>query len=261
MFGMISVDEILKSQSGELNVLALRQGAKLCELSYAPTAPTVEGFESFAFANDNAEFFCLKSDKAIFLCFRGTDSKADALKADANFHLIPFHGGLAHEGYVKHWMKCKSKVMRLIRDAKPDVSLYWLGHSLGASTAVMGITDIYLEGMRKPAGVYLYGCPRPSNEAFAKAWDDNFSGVTWSCINRADIVPVAGRKGMKNIGRIVRINHAFQAVTTPQTLAQRIKERLVNLFLSGDAKQSINSHLMSSYIESLGKICEHAKPL
>jgi len=259
----LSVSAILKTPPEVLSVLVLREAAVLAAEAYSSIAPVVDGYVTIPFTGKDAEGFAILSEKALFLIFCGTNSRADIFR-DADARLIDDPWGKIHSGFHAQWMKNKEQVFGLIDSLAQDANIYCIGHSLGSATACLCVADILLELHRKVYGLILFGTPKIGDKEYVKTWDSKFSERCWSVINGSDGVVLGPRYfTMSNIGRIVRINSANQIVLSPQTFAQRIKERIVDRVLhgSGGSAQAISDHLMKNYIASLAACCEHAPAL
>ena len=258
-----SVDEILKADPATLSVLALREAAALAAAAYSDTPPVVEGFKTIKFDSANAQGFALVSPDTLFFVPRGTDSKFDILR-DADARLIDDRWGKIHSGFHAQYLDNGRQIFNIIRNSDPKTKIYWVSHSLGSALSCLGIADVFRELGRNVTGAILFGTPKIGNKEYVKSWDAKFAARTWCVINGSDGVPLGPRYfTMANVGRIVRINSANQIVLTPQTLSQRIRERIVDRILhgSGGSAQAISDHLMVNTIASLNACCPHSKPL
>jgi len=259
-----SVSEILKADPKTVSVLALREAAALAEAAYGTAPyPDVDGFVTERFTSKTAQGYALLSPQAVFFVPRGTDSREDILR-DVDARLIDDPWGKIHSGFNAQWLDNKKQIFSIIRISDPKTKIYWCSHSLGSALSCIGIADVFRELGRRLSGAILFGTPKIGNEDYVKSWDAKFADRTWCVINGSDGVVLGPRYfTMSSVGRIVRINSANQIVLSPQTLSQRLKERVVDRILhgSGGSAQAISDHLMKNYVQNLIAVCPHAPPL
>ena len=116
-----------------------------------------------------------------FVVFRGTQTWTDWL-TDFNVTHVPAenHPGQVHRGFKMAISQVWGGILQDLSDDKP---IYFAGHSLGAALAVLAAS-------RNPyttAGVYIFGCPRPGDRCFTRAFNSRLSDV-YRHINNTDPV-------------------------------------------------------------------------
>ena len=159
--------------------------AKACQLAY--DAPNVWG------GRGQAHVACDATGR-ILVALAGTNGAGDVLD-DAKIARRDLGGGkMVHAGFDDHAMAIAAPIMAAIR-ALPPAPLLLAGHSLGAAALCLIISR---HARALPGPVYLLGCPRVGNEAFAAALDADAGPRLLRVVNRGDPVcnlppPLLGR--------------------------------------------------------------------
>lgn len=138
----------------------------------------------------DTECFLRIDGKNIIITFRGTDSKINWL---SNFcfakKTIPYGNSESnirvHCGFLENYKSIRSNIHKLIPDDSCKIIV--TGHSMGAALAVLCAVDLQYNFIHHDIEVYLFGCPRVGNAAFAKSYNKRiFKTLRVSCGN--DIV-------------------------------------------------------------------------
>ncbi len=139
-------------------------------------------FETFYDIN-GTQAFIASSKKILVVSFRGTqiDEKKDLL-TDIDIFLTTIKGDAqVHRGFVRGYNMVKNQIIQKLKTfQKKGYKLYFTGHSLGASLALLLATDV------KPTAVYTFGSPRMGDEKFVKLFENI---KVYRVVNGCDIVP------------------------------------------------------------------------
>ncbi|OQB14303.1 MAG: Lipase (class 3) [Firmicutes bacterium ADurb.Bin193] len=112
----------------------------------------------------------------LMIAFRGTDSLEDAI-TDVRFwkQTIPYNNNSSkirvHTGFINAYKSdcVRNTVWNLIT---PDIHrIVVTGHSYGAALAVLCAVDLQYNFDKIDYEVFLYGCPKVGNRAFAKSYN------------------------------------------------------------------------------------------
>lgn len=139
----------------------------------------------------DTQAFVLSTDTFILVAFRGSETPVD-LMTDVSLDLIPgTFGGELHEGFARAvdsiWAPLTAAVDRFCGDKSK--SLWFTGHSLGASLATITVARFLEERMgQRLAGLYTFGQPRTGNSRFARTFDGIFRSRTFRFVNNNDVV-------------------------------------------------------------------------
>ncbi|SAL97154.1 hypothetical protein [Absidia glauca] len=137
-----------------------------------------------------------KSQKTIFLVFRGTNSIRSAI-VDMQFlksSYPPVSGAEVHTGFYKSYVSVQKKIldtMGKLVTQYPDYSIDVSGHSLGAAQAVLATMDLFQRNNHITASntkIFTYGEPRIGNQNFA-AYVKSTKIPHTRTVHASDIVP------------------------------------------------------------------------
>lgn len=149
----------------ELSSLAYRDNQPLCHC----TSMTV-----LRERTSDTECFVRVRGDFISIVFRGTDSLIN-WKNDFRFckRVIPYDNEKTdirvHAGFLETYRAIRPRIHTLIPPGACRVMVS--GHSLGAALAVLCAVDIQYNFPHKDVEVYLFGCPRVGNRAFARSYN------------------------------------------------------------------------------------------
>ena len=120
----------------------------------------------------------------LLVAFRGTqpDQWADIL-ADVKFAQVSWDAGLVHSGFATALDDVWPSLKSLLDTLSPGRSVWFCGHSLGASLATLAA---YRYGPTH--GVWTLGSPRIGDPAFAAAFNTKVAGKAVRYVNDQDVV-------------------------------------------------------------------------
>jgi triacylglycerol lipase len=139
----------------------------------------------FAWFEDTAtdtQGFGFTFGKAVILCFRGTESKRDAM-IDAERHKIDFQiadrvVGKVHTGFKKAADAVRPQIEKFLDEESPDRRIWVTGHSLGGAIATLVTARIaHSRGPAKLGGMYTFGQPRVGNGRFKRELIEKLGGT------------------------------------------------------------------------------------
>lgn len=127
----------------------------------------------------------------VIAVFRGTKN-SDNVKTDLNFIFTScnFDGascGHVHKGFYNDYNRVRGTIkagLFAYLDSHKDITtIYTTGHSLGAAIAELAAFDLaHAVSKSRPSIKEVrsvnFGCPRPGDASFMKAWNAGFKGVT-----------------------------------------------------------------------------------
>ncbi len=135
----------------------------------------------------DTECFVRKGDHALSVTFRGTDSLTNWVhNFMAAMRSVPYNEVnpeiRVHSGFLETYRSVREQILSLVPQG--DCRILITGHSLGAALAVLCAVDIVWHFPHKDVEVYLFGCPRVGNKAFAKSYDKRvFKTLRVTCGN------------------------------------------------------------------------------
>ncbi|KAI8342284.1 lipase [Chlamydoabsidia padenii] len=144
----------------------------------------------------NGYIITSKSQKTIFLVFRGTNSIRSAI-VDLQFiksRYPPVNGAEVHTGFYNSYLSVQDKVVTTMNKLfiqYPDYKIDVSGHSLGAAQAVIACMDLFQRNTHvtpSNTAIYTYGEPRVGNQNFA-AYVKSTGIPKIRTVHAADIVP------------------------------------------------------------------------
>eukprot|EP00884_Botryococcus_braunii_P020513 jgi/Botrbrau1/7145/Bobra.0143s0021.4 len=217
----------------------------------------------------------------LLVSFRGTVNKAN-VKQDLQAWLVDhpprrsswFTRPQVHAGFLKAWTKLKlevmdrcDKILKMTPGGKERL-LIITGHSLGGAIATLAAYD--LASLCKPAAmnVYVYGCPRTGNHAFANDYRIKVPN-TWQVMTDRDIIPRTGKMVciFKHVGCFAYINKQGDLRVRPSyvdmrlevlTRSRRVKEHLCEAYrqamVAVSPQVSSISMIMRAMRSALGKV-------
>ncbi|KAI8332678.1 Alpha/Beta hydrolase protein [Chlamydoabsidia padenii] len=145
----------------------------------------------------NGYIITSKSQKTIFLVFRGTNSIRSAI-VDLQFIKSKYppvdNGAEVHTGFYQSYLSVQKKVvttMDKLFTQYPDYKIDVSGHSLGAAQAVIATMDLFQRFTHispSNTNLYTYGEPRVGNQKFA-AYVKSTGIPKIRTVHSSDIVP------------------------------------------------------------------------
>lgn len=122
------------------------------------------------------QYFLRRTGDTLTISFRGSNEDED-WKTNLNFHkkTVPYgnHGSpiRVHRGFLEAY-KSRGVRDRLHRVMTPDIRQVRItGHSYGAALAVLCAVDLEYNFADRDYEVFLFGCPRVGNGAFARSYN------------------------------------------------------------------------------------------
>ena len=138
----------------------------------------------------DTECFLRKRKDLVIISFRGTDS-ATNWKYNLKFwkKAIPYDNFSSkirvHSGFLATYKSVREKIHEKIPENSCKIII--TGHSLGGAAAILCAVDLQYNFKKKDIEVYVYGCPRVGNGAFARSYNRRVF-KTLDFINGNDIV-------------------------------------------------------------------------
>ncbi len=149
----------------ELSASAYHDTVSLCPFS---TLTVIEN------TSTDTECFVCNKNNHVTITFRGTDSGKNWL---SNFMFcqktVPYNNTdtdiRIHRGFSEAYTSVRRKIHALLPQGACKVTV--TGHSLGGALALLCAVDIEYNFPEKDISVYVFGCPRVGNAAFAKSYN------------------------------------------------------------------------------------------
>lgn len=152
---------------------------KMLELSggaYSDLQPVCKTMKVELIENKNTDTECFVRiiGNNVIIAFRGTDSKINWI---SNFcfekKIIPYGNSdsniRVHRGFLENYKSIRQTIHKMIPHNSCKITV--TGHSLGAALAVLCAIDLQYNFENHDIEVYLFGCPRVGNAAFAKSYN------------------------------------------------------------------------------------------
>lgn len=162
--------------------------------------------ETTFFDKDGIQCALLESEDPnhgfVIVVFRGTSDVTDWIK-NVDVNLVDWEGaGQVHRGFYKGLLRVWTKLEKKL--ATEERPVFYCGHSLGGALAILAAAKAKV----KPVAVYVYGCPRVGDAAFA----ESMAGIMiYRVENHLDIVttipPSIKRFEYVHIGQSCYIAH------------------------------------------------------
>jgi triacylglycerol lipase len=256
----------LRKSSSLPTVQALR-AAKLASAAYEPWEKCKEiceaqGFNRFEYFDDgNVQAFVAANSLEMVYCFAGTNEIADwATNLDLHKRLFIDVRNLflrmkVHSGFLKATESIREQMYFLMVDwFRPGMKLTGVGHSYGAAICTL---FTYKLALGNPE-VFLFGCPRVGNKAFAKEYNLRHGNKTWRIVNANDCVSRVPpwRWGFRHIGRVAYLDWRGRLRSEPSFLRRgwnQIVGRIHKLWTLRILFSGVSDHGMGAYIRKLSK--------
>lgn len=186
-----------------------------CELAYQPEPAARESFrtklglDARLVAFDNTQAYVATNDAAVVVAFRGSENPAtldgvkDWLLTNAdNFLVLPEGrigtdfaaagvGARFHEGFMGALAELWDPLYAAVDAAQKakERPLWVTGHSLGGALALLAAWRFQQQFLAVHA-VHTFGAPMVGNEAAAAAFQREFPGRIFRCVDPLDVVPL-----------------------------------------------------------------------
>ena len=150
---------------------------ELSSLAYHDDQPMCGSIPRLIFdKKTDTEVYMRVHGREVVIIFRGTDSPVNWMH-NLMFckRVIPYgapDGRIrVHGGFLETYRSVRDAILAHLPEEQCRVTV--TGHSLGAALAVLCAADIRNVYPHKDIEVYLFGCPRVGNKAFADAYNKN----------------------------------------------------------------------------------------
>lgn len=152
----------------------------------------IMGLPSLTFAAKNISGCVTPIGDEAYVSFEGSNDTVDYLM-DAFFFKAPYKQdgkvrGAVHTGFMVAWDRVKEDVFECIEKVDPNKEKVYtcIGHSLGASLAVLLMDDLVSRGY-KIKDCYTAGAPRMGGLSAVKWFESRFT--IYRFVNNFDLVP------------------------------------------------------------------------
>lgn len=159
-----------------INKPKLMEMLELSSISYKDNMPACKHlfYEIIENKASDTECFIRKSGDEILIIFRGTDSGINwANNLIFCKKAIPYGNTdtkiRVHSGFLKSYISVRDQIRTHI--PKDTCKIRITGHSLGAALAVLCAVDLQYNFKNADIEVFLFGCPRVGNTAFARSYN------------------------------------------------------------------------------------------
>lgn len=152
--------------------------AEYAGIAYQAVQPEHSNISLKVIDDPQTDIQCIlrQDGKTLCISFRGTDSFKDLI-ADARFwkKKIPYNnpdsGIRVHSGFIDRYKKTQIRNCILSCITPKIEKIQLTGHSYGAALAVLCAVDLQYHFSKKDYEVFLFGCPRVGNRAFAASYN------------------------------------------------------------------------------------------
>ncbi len=158
----------------KVNYEILENALVKCAQIYNGCVPFLSG-DTFSWRN-TTEYCVNITENLVTIVFRGTDSKAEWTSNLAFCRKkLPYGNAkshvMVHSGFIDAYNNefVRTRIHKLIPDKRCRVIVS--GHSRGAALAALCAVDLQYNFPYLDIAVYLFGCPRVGNKAFAKSYN------------------------------------------------------------------------------------------
>lgn len=201
----------------------------------------------------DTQVFVASNEDSMVVSFRGTSSLKDAM-TDINIDLVDGVGGQVHEGFMIALNHVWQDLYRLILTNRGNRSLWFTGHSLGASLACLATAKLVQEKDEPVNGLYTFGQPRTGDRKFARNFNDTFGDKTFRFVNNNDIVTRTPFRSMgySHVGQFKYFDENGRLrddLNWWEKLLDRIHGRLADVFEPG--LDGLKDHAISNYVNCL----------
>ena len=167
-----------------VNAWWLAEAALLTYWKPADAIPIFQraGFQAEFLTAESTDCYVASQKDWAVVAFRGTepDQWKDVL-TDVDILLVPWTSGLVHLGFKKAFEEIRPQLDPIVEQLAHGRTLWFCGHSLGASLATLA-ADQY----KRPGGVCTFGSPRVGDFVFAHAFNRTHDGKTLRYVNNQD---------------------------------------------------------------------------
>ncbi|MFM2294752.1 MAG: hypothetical protein RLZZ350_1165 [Verrucomicrobiota bacterium] len=244
------------------NALALAYAA---QLAYADSDTVEATLPDWSFdaarvvflERKDTQLFVAANDEMILVSFRGTQANDiwDWM-TDAEIVLRPFTVGLVHKGFYDALQDVWAELLAAIGKFQTQGQSVWFtGHSLGASLACLAVARLVFEERKPGHGLYTFGQPRTGDYFFSEKFDHEFGGKTFRFVNDCDIVT-------RLPPRVLNYSHVGQLMFFDAQKRLQTDDHWWNKFLNSvvvgregliKPKLLVKQHAIERYIECMQK--------
>jgi subtilisin family serine protease len=167
-------------------------------------------------AQSDTECFVARTDTAIIVAFRGTESLNDWL-ADLSVWPTTRPYGKVHGGFVEAFRVISGQLIDTLRSFQPGgKTIHLTGHSLGAALATIAACELH--GQFPIAGIYSFGQPRLGDRTTAAFFEAEYPRRFQRFVFDDDIVTRIP-PGYRHVGRLFHFdsNGFLQQAPTEST--------------------------------------------
>lgn len=263
---------------GDANAYAM---ARLSVLAYRDQSIVEEHLREaegiqFAWFEDtktDTQGFGCTYETALILCFRGTESKRDAI-LDGKRNKIPFQVedrvvGKVHEGFAEAANAIRKQVEEFVAKHSSGKRIWITGHSLGGAIATLVAAGIaHSRGPEALGGIYTFGQPRVGNGTFKRMLIEKLGGKPevqrkvfriYRCADPVAMMPRFGYRHVTGQRCYISRNGALALGARPR---QRYWERAIawtmvvpRILTSGgrltELESLVSDHYSSGYLTKL----------
>lgn len=152
--------------------------AEYSGIAYQAIQPECSNIRLKVIDDPETDIQCILRQKENTLCisFRGTDSLKDFI-TDVQFwkKKIPYDNHNSrirvHSGFIERYKKPQIRDCIRFCITENIEKIQLTGHSYGAALAVLCAVDLQYHFPKKDYEVFLFGCPRVGNRAFASSYN------------------------------------------------------------------------------------------
>jgi hypothetical protein len=260
--------------------------AKACDLAYYGTAEGQPLFQSELklqaelISADNTQAWVGSNDNALVVAFRGSetpnsiDGFKDWLLTNArNFLILPEGrigtdfaaagvGARFHKGFLTALDEIWEPLFKVVDAAqlKAERPLWVTGHSLGGAIALLAAWRFERQFL-KVHQVYTFGAPMIGNAAAAAAFQKQFPGRIFRCIDPGDPVPKLPTLSLTSNEYSHCLEEIVLGAATTGDALQSVAGQAVDRILDatvideiwGKLIKTVDSHLMGNYLQRIGE--------
>ncbi|MCR9243467.1 MAG: lipase family protein [bacterium] len=217
---------------------------------------TMRGFgfrRVFLIAERGTELFLARSDTAILVAFRGTESNLTDWGTNAQFRRVGGPLGMVHEGFAESLGLVWHETLQKIQDYQDQGQGVWFcGHSLGGALATLA-TAKFLEQDWPVRGLYTFGSPRVGDATFEQAFELKHGRATYRFVNNNDLVTRVPTRslGYRHVGDVLYFDDDGELTPGPsgwQQFLSRLSGRVKSVF-GERGLDGIKDHGIRKYVD------------